>query len=310
MNVEKSQIAIVTPSLNHGKFLSRTIESVRNQTRPADDYWIMDGGSTDNTLDILNKCSSWTHWVSEKDSGQADAINRGFNRCQGEILGWINADDVYLLSTLSIVAREFAASPDLMLLYGDAVHINQDGNILEPYPSSNFSLDALAYHCFICQPACFIRRSLWEAAGGLNPQLHFAMDLDLWIRFGLLQKQHPEWKFKYIPEGLAQSRMYSGNKTLSCRRESFREAIHVVKTHFHVAPFNLIYGLLEGSDPRYDGFFSRKPFSPLLFSKTLLLWLWQNWKRPNYILQHFCEGLFSPIQSTQRISSRVRNRFA
>jgi glycosyltransferase involved in cell wall biosynthesis len=310
MNPETFKISVVTPSLNHGDFLGRTITSVCKQTRPPEDYWVMDGASTDNTMDVLRECGSWVHWVSEKDEGQADAVNRGFQMGQGEILGWLNADDVYLPETLAIVEQEFRKNPSLMLLYGDANHIDENDVVLEPYPSLSFSLEVLAYHCFICQPTCFFRRSLWAVAGGLNPRLHYAMDLDLWIRFGKLQREHPEWRFKYIPEVLAHSRMYAANKTLSCRQKSFQEAMSVVKTHFKVVPFNLVYGFLEGSDPRYDGFFSRKPFSSLLFSHSLMLWIWKNWNHPLYLAQHICIGLTSPIQSARRIAARVRNRFA
>src|SRR5207247_2446024 len=124
----------------------------------------------------------------------ADAINKGFQRSQGDILGWLNADDLYCPGTLKEVALQFETNPELMMIYGDACHIDADGNVLDNYPVAEYHWENLAFHCFICQPACFFRRSLIEAVGYLDPRLHYALDLDLWVRFGLAQKKNPAWK--------------------------------------------------------------------------------------------------------------------
>jgi glycosyltransferase involved in cell wall biosynthesis len=302
-------ISIVTPSLNQAQYIPQTIQSVLDQNPPPDEYWIIDGRSSDETLTILGRYGQPLRWISESDLGQADAINKGTRLSHGEILGWINSDDLYQPGAFQTILHEFSIDPQLMLLYGYANHIDQDGCFLEKYPSSEFSLEALAYHCFICQPSCFYRRTLWEAAGGLNVNLHYAMDLDLWIRFGKLRQQHPEWNFKQIPQLLAHSRMYSGNKTLYKREESYRETIQVVKSHFSVVPYNLIYGMIESQNSRHDGFFSRRPFSPALFLRSLLYWFWQNRKKPSYIFRHVWLVLISPVQSFRRIATRVQSRF-
>ncbi|MCI0720601.1 MAG: glycosyltransferase, partial [Acidobacteria bacterium] len=242
-----SYVSIITPSLNQARFLEPTVESVLQQECDSLEYWVVDGSSQDGSVDLLRRYDSRLRWVSEPDSGQADAVNKGFQRSQGEILGWLNADDVYCPGALNEVVRQFSADPALMLLYGKAHHVDEDGNFLEDYPTREFDLAVLAYHCFICQPACFFRRSLLEAAGGVNTGLQYAMDLDLWIRFGMLQQENPRWKFKHISQVLASSRMHSSNKTLSRRRQSLEEIMTVVRRHFGVVPFNWVYGAEESA---------------------------------------------------------------
>ncbi len=167
----KSYVSIVTPSLDQARFLEPTIQSVLDQKFDSLEYWVVDGGSQDGSVDLLRQYDSRLRWVSEPDSGQGDAINKGFQRSRGEIIGWLNADDFYSPGALREVARQFREDPDLMLLYGKAHHVDESGNYLEDYPTRDFDLAALAYHCFICQPACFFRRSLLDAAGGLDTSL-------------------------------------------------------------------------------------------------------------------------------------------
>jgi glycosyltransferase involved in cell wall biosynthesis len=302
------RVSIATPSLNQGKYLPFAIESVLAQAGPEADYWVIDGGSSDCTLEVLKQCSPKVQWISESDQGQADAIQKGFQRAKGEVLGWLNADDLLLPGTLETVQREFADNPNLMLLYGDACHIDATGQVLEEYPTADFILENLAFHCFICQPACFFRRSLWEAAGGLDSSLHCAMDLDLWIRFGKLQRQHPSWQFRRIRQTLAYSRMHTKNKTLSLRTHCARETISLARRHFGQVPFNLVYNLVEGSTGKFDGFFRRSPFSLLIFLRSFGQWCRENSHSPWYLAEHILRGLCSPIDSLQRISRRVRNK--
>lgn len=195
-----------------------------------------------------------------------------------------------------------------MLLYGKAHHIDESGNYLEDYPTRDFDLDALAYHCFICQPACFFRRSLLEAAGGLDTSLQYAMDLDLWIRFGKLQQKNPHWKFKHVPQVLASSRMHSSNKTLSRRRQSLEEIIKVVRKHFGVVPFNWVYGAEESASGSYDGFFSRSPLRASLLGKSVGRWLWMNRTSPAYVMGFLVDRLLSPQQSRRSLSARTGGR--
>lgn len=301
-------ISIVTPSLNQVRFLEATVQSVLGQGYASLEYWIVDGDSQDGSVDLLRRHDSRLRWASEADSGQADAVNKGFQWSQGEILGWLNADDVYCPGALNEVGREFSADPNLMLLYGKAHHVDEQGKFLEDYPTRAFDLSALAYHCFICQPACFFRRSLLEAAGGLDTGLQYAMDLDLWIRFGKLQQKNPQWKFTHIPQVLASSRMHSSNKTLSRRRQSLEEIMTVVQRHFGVVPFNWVYGAEESASGSYDGFFRRSPFRASLLGKSLGRWLWMNRRSPAYVMGFLLDRLLSPQQSLHSLNARTGGR--
>jgi glycosyltransferase involved in cell wall biosynthesis len=298
-------ISIVTPSYNQGRFLRSTIESVLSQTGVELDYIVVDGGSEDNSLEILKEYGSRFKWVSEPDKGQSDAINKGFRMNHGDVLGWLNSDDLYCPNALSRVVEEFEKDPNVMMVYGKGNHIDADGSLLDEHPSGEFNLEVLSYGCFICQPACFFRKSLFEAAGGLNSDLHYAMDLDLWIRYGKLRERHSGWRFKYLPLVLALSRMHQTNKTLSLRREAYTEIIQVVKRHFNHVPFNWIYGAEESADKLFDGFFRRSPLSSSLLTKSLVKWLCVNGHSPGYLMSCLTQALLAPRQSARRLWQRT-----
>lgn len=178
-------IALVTPSYNQGEFVERTIRSVVDQAYPALEYVVQDGGSDDSTHDILGRYRDrLAACVSEPDDGQADAINRGFAHTSGEIMGWLNSDDVLMPGTLAAVARHFAKHPDTDLVYGHRAVIDEDdrqvGTWILP-PHEDWALELADY---VPQETMFWRRSLWEAAGGrLDPDYQFAMDWELLLRF-------------------------------------------------------------------------------------------------------------------------------
>lgn len=296
------QISVITPSYNQGIYIKDTIKSVITQEYPSLEYMVVDGNSTDNTLPVLNSFGSAIRWVSEPDGGQADAINKGFRQSQGSILAWLNSDDLYCQGALSVVGHLFEANPNLMMIYGDAHHVDTQGRSINPYPTSEYQWERLAFDCFICQPACFFRRSLLEEAGYLDPHLQYALDLDLWIRFGLVQKKKPSWEFLHVPELLAFSRMHLNNKTLSRRRESLLEIIQVVKKYFGYVPFNWLYRLEEASDGEYDGYFRKSPLSFSLCFRSLARWGWINRHKPRYILSFLKDCLFSPQQHFGRLT--------
>jgi glycosyltransferase involved in cell wall biosynthesis len=304
-----SSISIITPSLNQASYLERTIQSISRQNCGSVEHWVIDGGSNDATIDILKRSSTLVRWVSEPDGGQADALNKGFRLSQGNVLGWLNADDFYHPKTLNIVLQHFQADDDLMLLYGKAHHVDESGEFLEYYPTFDFELERLAFDCFICQPACFFRRELLETAGFINDRLMYAMDLDLWIRFGKLRQQRPRWKFLYIPDVLASSRMHRGNKTLSHRSQSLEEIIDVVHRHFNIVPYNWVYDLEESRDGSHDGYFTRSPFRFSLLAKSIFRWAWINREHPPYLARTLAEYLGSPKKSAQRLARRTRERF-
>jgi glycosyltransferase involved in cell wall biosynthesis len=298
-------ISIVTPSLNQASFIEGAIQSVLQQKGVPLEYIVVDGGSLDRTLEILRNYGSDLKWISEPDKGQADAVNKGFRLTRGAILGWLNADDLYCPGVLSKVVKQFKDDSDLMMIYGDAHHVDAEGGFLEKYPSDEFRLESLAFHCFICQPACFFRRSLVETAGYLDVRLNYALDLDLWIRLGTLQKQNPRWKFRYVRELFALTRMHRDNKTLSKRQESLREIIEVVRGYFGHVPYNWVYRLLESSGGAYDGYFRRSPLKFSLFSKSVIKWIWFNRNDPGFVLYFLKDCLLSPRTSMQRLSRQA-----
>ena len=194
------KITIVTPSLNQGRYLETAIRSVLDQGYPNLEYIIQDGLSTDNSVDIIRSYDqSLTFWTSEKDSGPADAINRGFTRATGDIFAWLNADDAYLPGTLDAIAEVFANSPDTDLVYGEGWYIDESGNRIEPcrFVRRKFNRRFLVNKDPILQPAAFWRRSLWEKTGALNTSLKWVFDWEWFIR------AFSHGHFQYLARNLA-----------------------------------------------------------------------------------------------------------
>jgi glycosyltransferase involved in cell wall biosynthesis len=211
-------IAVATPSYNQGSFIQRTIESVHSQDVPHLDYLVVDGGSTDESVSILQSYGNRLRWVSEKDRGQTHAINKGIQRTTGDVFGWLNSDDVYYPGALRTVVDYFTAHPECDLVYGNAHHIDEHDNLLEPYPTEPWSLARLLQTCFLCQPAVFFRRRVIEKHGCLNERLQYCMDYEYWLR--LAQRGV---NVAHLPEYLAGSRLHAATKTLGSRVKVHRE---------------------------------------------------------------------------------------
>lgn len=179
------KITIVTPSYNQGHFIEETIRSVLLQNYPRIEYIIMDGGSSDDSLEIIKKYSPWLkHWVSQEDKGQADAIHQGFKVSTGEIIAWINSDDYYMKNAFKTVAKQFSNNQHIEMLAGACRYLKYDGKII----SKNYGLwqdyfSILNVGMFCAQPSMFWRSSVYHDVGGLNKQLHFCMDYDLLLKF-------------------------------------------------------------------------------------------------------------------------------
>lgn len=202
-------VSIVTPSFNQAAFIEETIQSVIAQDYQAIEHIVIDGGSTDGTLEILKKYQDRLSWISESDRGQADAINKGFRRAQGAIMSWLNADDLLMPGAISTVVSYFQTHPQVGLVYGDALAINergrQFGRRANVRPCDFDSL--LRVGDFIVQPAAFWRAELWQHVGELSEDWHYVLDYEYWIRAA----QH--YDLAYIPECLAKERIYSSAKT-------------------------------------------------------------------------------------------------
>jgi len=223
-------ISVITPSYNQGQFIERTIQSVLGQNIDLD-YVVFDASSTDNTIDILKKYEEQITWFSEPDRGQSDAVNKGIRATKGDIIAWINSDDIYLEGALRTVIDYFEKHPDVDLLYGDAWYIDADDTILEPYLTAPWDLEKFKDVCFICQPAAFFRRRVIDQFGMLDTDLHYCMDYEYWLRLGRGGAQ-----VAYLPVYLASSRLYSENKTLGQKMSVHLEINSMLKQHFGYVP--------------------------------------------------------------------------
>jgi glycosyltransferase involved in cell wall biosynthesis len=221
--------AIVVPNLNQSHFLPDALESLRHQTS-AFELAVMDGGSVDEFDRVVEKYTDIiTYLHSAPDEGQTAAIKAGKESVSGDIVAWLNADDYYFPQTLDKVATCFETHPDIDVVYGDAIHVSPDGMFLSYFPViQEFDANDLTRTCFICQPACFVRRGAYERAGGLDLKLHFTMDWDLWCRLSSSGA-----KFYYLQEVLAAVRYYPGTKTLSGDLRRYKEIWRIEKKYGH-----------------------------------------------------------------------------
>lgn len=203
-------ISIVTPSFNQGHFIRETIESVLAQRYSALEYFVQDGGSQDGTVALLKAFEAeLTGWDSRKDAGQTHAINTAFGRTQGEIMGWLNSDDLLLPGALHHVADYFSRHPEVDVIYGNRVLIDENGQDIGRWLLPGHDAEALKWADFIPQETLFWRRSLWEKVGGtLDESFKFAMDWDLLIRFVDVGA-----KFAHIPRFLGAFRVHGAQKT-------------------------------------------------------------------------------------------------
>jgi glycosyltransferase involved in cell wall biosynthesis len=177
------RITVVTPSFKQGQFIEETIRSVLLQCYPNLEFIIMDGGSTDNTVEIIKKYEPWiTYWVSEKDRGQCHAINKGFERATGEIFAWLCSDDVYAPGALCKVA-EVIRNQKLAMAIGDAIITNGPDSLEGKLDRRRPTFPEMAYNVkTLAQPSVFWTKDLWQAAGPLKEDIYFSMDYDLWLR--------------------------------------------------------------------------------------------------------------------------------
>jgi glycosyltransferase involved in cell wall biosynthesis len=231
-------VSIVTPSFNQGAFIEATIESVLAQGYPRIEYLVVDGGSTDGTLDMLRRYKERVRWISEPDAGQADAINKGFRLTRGQILAWLNADDLYIPQAVSRAVEEFQAHPEAALVYGRAEFIDRAGHVIGPCTQVEpFDLQRLIHQLdFIVQPATFFRRESFMEAGELDSTLRYCLDYDLWIRLALRSP------VRYLPEVLARARIYPETKTASGGMDRLDEIEHMIRRYGRRRLPALFYG--------------------------------------------------------------------
>jgi glycosyltransferase involved in cell wall biosynthesis len=268
-------VSVVTPSLNSERFIARTVESVLGQDYPNIEYIVVDGGSTDGTLAILDRYRNRLKYTSGPDGGVADAINKGFAQSRGSIFGWLSSDDTYLPGALSRAVGRLLDVPEAAVVYGEAIWVDEHDDVLGSYPiETPFRPSMLERECSICQPASFMLRDAFEKIGRLDSSLHFAFDYDLWIR---LSRQY---SFTASPECFAASRMHRGTITLGQRRPVLEENIRLLRRHFGYVPVNWIYGYLSFLRDGRDQFFSPLRHSPLVYLGALAVGTYYNSRYP------------------------------
>jgi glycosyltransferase involved in cell wall biosynthesis len=245
-------VTVITPSYNQGRYLEDTIRSVLGQEGAFFlDYLVIDGGSTDNSVEIIKKYDAllqrgeWPvrcggiqyRWISEKDRGQTDAINKGVGMSKGEILAWLNSDDTYLAGALGKAADTLVREPDVSVLYGKTYFTDAQGEVVGKYPTEPFDHARLAVFNFICQPSTFLRKSAFTAVGGLDLSLDYVMDYDLWIRLS------GKFTFRYLPDFLSTYRLHETSKTMSpaVALANHREALETVRKYYGWSPLNRVY---------------------------------------------------------------------
>lgn len=224
------KITVITPSFNQGQFIEETIQSVVNQNYPNLEYWVIDGGSSDETVEVLKRYEGKLQWVSEPDQGQADAINKGLKKATGEIVAYLNSDDVMVPGTLRVVGEYFSEHPNAQWLTGDYSVIDEHGKQLHSFVTSykrmlrkrpNFSLLAIAN--FISQPSTYWRRELIKEVGFFDTSLHYCLDYDYWLRIITRYQLHT------LKQQLSLFRIHTNSKGRSGYVRQFEEEHEVLQ---------------------------------------------------------------------------------
>ena len=217
-------VSIVIPSLNQAAYLEQAIQSILAQTYAPIEIIVIDGASTDGSLEIIQRYAQhFAHWQSREDAGQTDAINQGLNRATGKYQAWLNADDRLLPHAVAEAVSHLEADPQLGLVYGQADYINASGQVIGEFPAAQTDYAKLMRaYVHIPQQAAFWRGDLWKQLGPLDPDIYFAMDYDLWLRLASVSR------LLYVPKKWAQFRLHGDSKTIS---NDFRAWEDMLKIH-------------------------------------------------------------------------------
>ena len=216
-------VSIVTPSFNQASYLEQTMRSVLNQDYADIEYLVIDGASTDGSVDIIKRhASRLAYWVSEKDSGQAEAINKGMARAKGDIVAWLNSDDYYLPGTIAAALKAFEQNPDAVLVYADMLAVDEHGQTFNTLRYRQLTLEDLLSFQIIGQPAVFMRRAAFESAGGLDLSYHFMLDHHLWIRIAA------QGRILHVPQTWSAARYHPAAKNRAQAAAFGQEAFRIL----------------------------------------------------------------------------------
>jgi glycosyltransferase involved in cell wall biosynthesis len=226
------RISIVTPSYNQGQYIEETIRSVLLQDYPNLEYIVIDGGSSDATLQILKRYDHLIHWISEPDEGQTDAINKGLKMASGEIVAYLNSDDLYEPGALASIAAFFCQQEDIAMIYGDIIHIDEKSGFIEFHKTGEVTLQKylMAGDFYLPQPSVFFRKRVIETLGYFDKKLHLAMDYDYWLKIIM------KYKTRYVPVALSRARIYPEAKSSSQNYKYLDELLAIYQSLFAQYP--------------------------------------------------------------------------
>jgi len=225
----KPTVTIVTPSLNQARFLEATIDSVLNQDYQEIEYIVVDGGSKDGSVGIIGKYEKqMAYWVSEADTGQANAINKGFRKATGEIFAWLNSDDMLAPSAAKIAAYYLMKYPEVGVVYGDRLHIDAQGNVIGINQCPSYDQGMFKRNFTLPQETVFFRKELFEEVGGLDESLHFAMDFELWCKTSKVTHM------RHIPMFMGYFREHEDAKSVAVHRAGKDDSTRFLEEHAKV----------------------------------------------------------------------------
>jgi glycosyltransferase involved in cell wall biosynthesis len=289
-------VSIVTPSYNMARYLPETIDSVLAQDYPRIEHIVMDGGSTDGSIDVLERYRGRLTYSSGRDRGASDAVYQGFRRASGDILLWLNADDTLVPGAVRAAVEAFAVRPDADVIYGEGWWIDESGERISRYPSLPFDARTLARDCFICQPAAYLRASSYRRCE-LDPAAAWSFDYDLWIRM-----TKAGMRFEFVPGlYLANSRLHRGSATIYDRRRVFDNSMALLKRHYGYIPLPWIVDYTAFRLDGRDQFFEPLQLSVWKYLASLPVGLWHNPRAP---LRFALEWVRKPFE----VLLRRRNR--
>jgi glycosyltransferase involved in cell wall biosynthesis len=264
------RISIIMPSFNQARFIEESIQSILAQDYPYLEFMILDGGSSDGSQEIIEYHSDrLAYWHSRPDKGQPDALMQGFKRATGDLLGWMNSDDILLPRALQSIAQAYNLNPDCGLFGGNFVLIDRNSRIIRckryPAQAAKFARHGL---CFVCQPGSFFKRQDYEAVGGLDPSLHYTMDADLYIHMLTNGTQ-----YAYVNTWLSGFRMHALSKTVIETERMYQEYQMVQRRYWLNRRSNLAWRYYYRAWQVMNGNYFRMSIETLLAHNRH----WQEW---------------------------------
>lgn len=293
---EWPRISIVTPSYNQGQFIEETIRSVLLQGYPNLEYIIIDGGSSDNSVEIIEKYEQYlSYWVSEPDKGPTDAINKGWQKTTGEIIAYLNSDDAYLPGTLVTVAKAFQQQLDANIICGNELKVNSEGFIVEESNIKASDRLSLLNLNFISQPATFVKKSALDLAGGIDLSIKYTFDFELWLRITRLHS------IKCIPNLIAITRWHNDTITLTRRSEIGSELVRVIHDEMVNCPSGLTLNdkqqiLFQVNCLAMNLHFENKRIFDATKYALVSLWLSPSFRLKLGIIKQYCRNLLKLIR--------------